>query len=220
MVHFVRTSNHLQSTTPLPSPSKTMKLSLIALATLFSDTGAFAPVKPTTASHALYAMDGDEIREARTSFAPGHFTTIGSHGDAGRSQCNGEDVREARSSYAPGQFDTIGSRGDAGRSQCNGEDVREGRSSYAPFGVDNGRVGSLGEIGTDGVPRREYIPASEPYIMPKTSPEFVPHSSTGAGGHSPAAASSGAPKSYALGGGGKPASGAGTGATNDYFSNL
>ena len=207
-----------------------MKLSLIALTTLFSTTAAFAPVKIISAtSSALYGVAGDEVREARSSFAPGHFTTIGSRGDGGRAQVNGEDVREARTSYAPGYFPIIGARSDAGRSPCNGEDVREARNSYAPFNIESGRVGNLGEIGTDGMPRREYIPASSPYIMPKTSPEFVPHSSTGAGGHSPAASATptqvaGAPKkSYGLGGGGnwaKPAGGASMGASNDYFSNL
>mmetsp|Transcript_5357 Transcript_5357/g.12169 ORF Transcript_5357/g.12169 Transcript_5357/m.12169 type:complete len:186 (+) Transcript_5357:179-736(+) len=181
-----------------------MKLSLLALTTLLSTTAAFAPVKltSTSSSSALHGLAGDEIREARTTFAPGHFTTIGSRGDGGRAQCSGEDVRDARTTFAPGHFDTLGSRGDGGRSYCVGDDVREERATYAPFDIEDGRVGSLGEIGFDsGASRREYIPAST-YSMPRVSAEFVPHSSTGAGGHSPAAPAVAAlpsGKSYGIG---------------------
>lgn len=53
-------------------------------------------------------------------------------------------------------------------------------TSYAPFDHD-GRVGTLGEIGSDGGPSRQ---VGTPISAYSTS-SFVPHSSSGAGGHSP-----------------------------------
>eukprot|EP00580_Thalassiosira_gravida_P009637 CAMPEP_0201633728 /NCGR_PEP_ID=MMETSP0493-20130528/6944_1 /ASSEMBLY_ACC=CAM_ASM_000838 /TAXON_ID=420259 /ORGANISM="Thalassiosira gravida, Strain GMp14c1" /LENGTH=123 /DNA_ID=CAMNT_0048105481 /DNA_START=121 /DNA_END=489 /DNA_ORIENTATION=+ len=94
-----------------------MKLSLIALTTLLSTASAFVPsTHIISSSSALNALDGEEIREARTGFAPGHFTTIGGKANAGRTVVDGHEVRAARQSFAPGMFIPHSSTGAGGHS--------------------------------------------------------------------------------------------------------
>lgn len=162
-----------------PNTLLTMKLSLLPAFAL-SSAAAFAPVKinpqqsTTTVLFSGAVVSGHDIRGARSTFAPGHFETIGSKSSAGRSPTDGESVREARATYAP-------------------FDIESGRV---------GQLGEIG-FDSGGQYRRQYTPASGTYVQPHISEEFVPHSSTGAGAHYPVAVSSssstGPAKSYAPG---------------------
>lgn len=196
-----------------------MKLSVVTLlAASLAVTAAFAPAArnvpggTATATTTVLrgAVSGEDVRHARPMFAPGHFETHGAKSSAGREQISGEDVRHARPKFAPGHFETHGAKSAAvGREQCPGEDVREGRGSYAPFD-HRGRVGKIGEIGTDGSAARPYVPASGLYVQPRVSPEFAPSFESGL----PAKAA------YGFGGGGKKAAGTSTGAASGYLGNL
>lgn len=93
-----------------------MKLSAIALAAIFSTTEAFAPVQPSTLRRtALSAVSGDEIREARGSFAAhgtgeiGSFDRMTPRADGTIGAVMGEDVRHARPTYAAHGTGEIGS---------------------------------------------------------------------------------------------------------------
>ena len=165
-----------------------MKLSVVTLlAASFAVTAAFAPA----------------ARNVPGGTATATTTVL-------RGAVSGEDVRHARPKFAPGHFETHGAKSAAvGREQCPGEDVREGRGSYAPFD-HRGRVGKIGEIGTDGSAARPYVPASGLYVQPRVSPEFAPSFESGL----PAKAA------YGLGGGAKKAAGTSTGAASGYLGNL
>jgi len=182
-----------------------MKVSLFTVTTLFSTAAAFAPVKHTQLLTALHENAGDTIREARGTFAPGHFDTHGSPGDAGRAVVAGHDIHAARASYAqlgrygeigydgiprqdiipsagystsfaPGQFDSHGSPGDAGRAVVAGHDIHAARASYA-------QLGRYGEIGSDGISRQEIIPSSG-YSASFAPGQFDSHGSPGDAGRS------------------------------------
>ncbi|KAL7527006.1 hypothetical protein ACHAXR_001754, partial [Thalassiosira sp. AJA248-18] len=129
-----------------------MKLSIIALAALISSTGAFAPVQTSVRNTALYAVAGDEIREARSSYAQHGTGEIGSGARMtpkanGNQDCvMGEDVRHARPTYAAHGTGEIGSgermapKAVGNQDSVMGEDVRHARPTYAAHGT--GEIGS------------------------------------------------------------------------------
>ena len=92
-----------------------MKLSILAVAAFFSTSAAFAPVQNFVRKTALNGVSGDEVRDARGTFA-GHGT--------------GEI----------GSFNRMTPRADGTIDAVMGEDVRHDRSTYAAHGT--GEVGS------------------------------------------------------------------------------
>lgn len=144
----------------------------------------------TSASSLQQQFVGDDVRESkwhaaplasfdyygRVGSSPGHFETHGIPTSQHVSY-HGPPISSfdqyGRVGTSPGSFETQGSRSTAaGRSYVIGDTVRETRTSYAPFD-HHGRVGTLGEIGTEGNNKignsKMYIPASSSSYMSRNS---------------------------------------------------
>lgn len=183
-----------------------MKLFLLAFAVSFAGTEAFAPpVCAPPRFSPLQAVSGHDVRAARTSFAPGQFTTHGERGDAGRTAVAGHEIHAARPKFAPGEIPTMGGRGDAGRTQITGHEIHAARPKFAPGeiptvgGQGGAAAGRTQIVGHEiHAARATFAPGQIPTLSSEPS-AFVPHSSTGAGDHDlpeePVRAAS-----YALGG--------------------
>ena len=170
-----------------------MKLSILAVT--ISSAVAFAPsatmhsTKSTTILHATGRERGME-----TSFAPGHFDTIGSFGrlDAGRSQMDGHEARSLHGSFAPGHFQTIttgNAFADTGRKQIDGHEARSLHGSFAPGHFETVQGGGAANTyqGLDrGQRERQYSPSSGAHVSAYGNeftnvnpPTIVPHSHEG-----------------------------------------
>ena len=134
-----------------------MKLSILAVAAFFSTSAAFAPVQNFVRKTALNVVSGDEVRDARGTFAGhgpgeiGSFSRAPPQAGVPIDAVLGEDVRHARSTYAAHGTGEVGSFARAAAPQAGapidsvmGEDVRHARSTYAAHGT--GEVGSSSRV--------------------------------------------------------------------------
>eukprot|EP00580_Thalassiosira_gravida_P003516 CAMPEP_0201621738 /NCGR_PEP_ID=MMETSP0492-20130828/47042_1 /ASSEMBLY_ACC=CAM_ASM_000837 /TAXON_ID=420259 /ORGANISM="Thalassiosira gravida, Strain GMp14c1" /LENGTH=156 /DNA_ID=CAMNT_0048091299 /DNA_START=139 /DNA_END=609 /DNA_ORIENTATION=+ len=141
-----------------------MKLScILVIAASASSASAFVlPTQISSSSITLNAVNGEDIRDERGTFA-GHGTgVIGSfERDAPQAgapipMVMGEDVRHGRTTYAAhgtgviGSFERDAPQAGAPIPMVMGEDVRHGRTTYAAHGT--------GEIGSDS--RQPFVPQS------------------------------------------------------------
>ena len=133
-----------------------MKLSIITLAAAFSTSAAFAPAHNSVRSFALNAVSGDEIRDARGTYAAhgageiGSFDRMTPRANGSIDAVMGEDVRHARSTYAAhgtgeiGSFNRAAPQAGAPIDSVMGEDVRHSRPTYAAHGT--GEIGSSARV--------------------------------------------------------------------------
>ncbi|KAL7523323.1 hypothetical protein ACHAXR_000124 [Thalassiosira sp. AJA248-18] len=142
-----------------------MNLSIVALAALFSTTSAFAPVQTSFGNTALYGIAGDEIREARSSYAQHGTGIIGSFermppGAIGNKDVVlGEDVRHARTTYATHGTGEVGS--DARVPFVpNSSTGAGGHSPAAPAPVASSAVQVAAALGAGAPGKKSYAPGS------------------------------------------------------------
>eukprot|EP00578_Thalassiosira_sp_NH16_P006548 CAMPEP_0181106358 /NCGR_PEP_ID=MMETSP1071-20121207/16489_1 /TAXON_ID=35127 /ORGANISM="Thalassiosira sp., Strain NH16" /LENGTH=142 /DNA_ID=CAMNT_0023189759 /DNA_START=87 /DNA_END=515 /DNA_ORIENTATION=+ len=140
-----------------------MKLSIVILTALLSTAEAFAPAQQPHSiigKSALFGVAGDEIRDARPTYALHGTGEIGSvsrsapRGIGNKDAIIGSDIHHARPTYAAHGTGEIGSvsrsapMANGSRESMIGSDIHHARPTYAAHGT--------GEIGSDA--RVPFVP--------------------------------------------------------------